>query len=83
MAAPLTLVASTAEQQTFEICNKLAVAITAYQTANPSADLKGMRVTRSLDVANSRATFSIVLPLTQIVGVTDGGLELDAEAVLA
>jgi hypothetical protein len=82
MAAPLTLAATTAEQQAFELCNKLSTAIAAYTTANPTANLKGMRVTKSLDVNNNRATFSIVVPLIQ-VGTLDGGLELDADAVLA
>ncbi len=81
MAAPITLTAATAEQQSFELCNKLFAAITAYQTANPTANLKGFRVTRALDINNSRATFSIVVPLTA-AGTTDGGLDLDAEAVL-
>jgi hypothetical protein len=82
MAAPLTLAAATAEQQAFELCNKLSAAIAAYSLANPTADLKGLRVTRALDINNGRATFSLVLPLTA-VGTTDGGLDIDAEAVLA
>jgi hypothetical protein len=82
MAAPLTLAAATAEQQALELCNKLAAAITTYQTANPTANLKGLRVTRAIDINNARATFSIVLPLIA-AGTTDGGLEIDAEAVLA
>lgn len=82
MAAPVTLAAATAEQQALELCNKLAALIATYSTANPTANLKGLRVTRAIDINNSRATFSIVMPLTA-VGSADGGLEIDAEAVLA
>jgi hypothetical protein len=82
MAAPLTLAATTAEQQAFELCTKLAQAIAAYTAANPAANLKSMRVTQAIDLNNSRATFSITLPLVQSQS-TDGGIEFDADPVLA
>lgn len=82
MAAAITLASATAEQQALELPAKLADSIAAYRAANPSADLKGLAVTKSVNLNTNRATFSIVVPLT-VTNSADGGLEFDAEEVLA
>ena len=82
MAAAITLNATTLEQQALELGNKLSAAIEAYKVANPTADLKSLGVSRSINLNTNRATFSITLPLTQ-TDSADGGIEFDAEAVMA
>lgn len=81
MATAFTLAATTAEQQVFELSKKLSDALSAYKVTNPSADLKGFSVSRNIDTNRSRATISIVLPLSQLTSA-DGGLEIDTEEVL-
>ncbi len=82
MAAAITLASTTAEQQALELPAKLADAIAAYSAANPTANLKGLSVTKSVNLNTNRATFSIVVPLV-VTNSIDGGLEFDAEAVMA
>jgi len=78
MAAALTLVSATAEQQAFEMCTKMAAAIAADRVANPTADLKGLNVTRSINLNTQRASFTVVIPLVQSDSA-DGGIEFDAD----
>lgn len=82
MVPPITLSATTAEQQLFEICTRFVKVAAAYKAANPEADLKSLNVTQALDLNRARATFSIVLPLVQ-TDTADGGIEFDAESVMA
>lgn len=82
MAAAITLNASTLEQQALELGVKLAAAIDADKVANPSADLKSLAVSKSINLNTNRATFTITLPLVQ-TNSGDGGIEFDAEAVMA
>lgn len=82
MAAAITLNAATAEQQALELSSKLAAAIAADVVANPTANRKGLSVSQSINLNTQRATFSIVIPLTK-TDSADGGIEFDAEAVLA
>lgn len=82
MAAAITLNSSTAEQQALEFCTRLAKVIADYKVSNPSADLKALAVSQNINLATQRATFSIVVPLIQAASA-DGGIEFDAEGVLA
>ena len=82
MAAAITLSAATAEQQALELATKLAAVIEADRAANPNADLKGLNVSQSINLNTQRATFSIVVPLVK-TNSADGGIEFDAETVLA
>ncbi|MEM9092240.1 MAG: hypothetical protein AAGC93_26350 [Cyanobacteria bacterium P01_F01_bin.53] len=82
MAAAITLSAATAEQQALEFATKLASAIATDKVANPSADLKGLNVSQNINLSTQRATFSIVVPLVQSASA-DGGIEFDAETVMA
>lgn len=82
MATPLTLAGTTIEQQALELCTRLAALITADKAANPTADLKGLNVTQAINLNTKRATFSVVIPLVQ-TDSTDGGIEFDADTVLA
>lgn len=82
MAAPITLVSTTAEQQAYELGSKLLAALEADKIANPDADRKAFNVSQSIDINRLRATFSIILPLSKTVD-GDGSFEIDAEEVLA
>jgi hypothetical protein len=81
MAAPLTTVATTLEQQVLETLMRARVVITAYAAANPTADLKGLGISPQVDIVNSQATFTVILPLTY-TGDTDGGFSFDAVTVV-
>ncbi len=81
MAASITLSSTTAEQQALELPSKLSEAIATYRLANPTTDLKGFSVSKSVNLNTNRATFSIVVPLT-VTNSSDGGLEFDAAEVL-
>ncbi|MEO0884685.1 MAG: hypothetical protein AAFY54_01975 [Cyanobacteria bacterium J06648_10] len=81
MADTLILAGASAEQQALELCTRLASIITAYKAANPTADLKSLAVSQTLNLNTKRATFSVVLPLTQ-TNSADGGIEFDAEVVI-
>lgn len=82
MAAAIALNATTAEQQALELSTKLATAIAADKVANPGADLKGLNVSQNVNLNTQRATFTIVVPLSQTASA-DGGIEFDAVEVLA
>lgn len=82
MAAALTLNATTAEQQAFEMGSKLLEALNADKAANPGADLKGFNVAQNVDLNRLRATYTITIPITK-TATPDGGFEVDAEEVLS
>lgn len=82
MAIAITLTAATAEQQALELCTKLAKLIADDTLANPTANRKALAVSQNINLATQRATFSIVLPLIQ-TNSADGGIEFDADPVLA
>ena len=82
MAAAITLSATTAEQQALELSSKLAAVIAEDRAANPNTDIKGMSVSQSVNLNTQRATFTIVIPLVKTHSA-DGGIEFDAETVLA
>ena len=81
MATALTTASTTQEQQVFEVLSRTRQDIAEYLTANPEANLSGLAITSSIDVPNSRATFTVTLPIT-ISEEGDGGLSLDAAEVL-
>lgn len=82
MAAALTLNATTAEQQAFELGSKLLDALNADKAANPDADRGAFNVSQNIDITRLRATYTIVLPITK-TSTADGGFEVDATTVLA
>ena len=82
MAAPITLVSTTAEQQAFELGTKLLALLNADKVANPEADRKSFNVSQTIDLGRLRATYTIVLPLVK-TDSDDGGFEIDTETVLA
>lgn len=82
MAASINLVATTAEQQAFELGSKLLELLNADKTANPQADRKSFNVAQNIDLNRLRATYTITLPIVK-TATTDGGFEVDTEEVLA
>lgn len=82
MAAALTLSATTAEQQAFELGRKLLDALEADKAANPEADRKSFNVAQNIDLNRLRATYTITLPIVK-TATSDGGFEVDAAEVLA
>ena len=81
MAAAITTVSTTAEQQILETARKLADAIEAYVAANSETDLKGLSVTERLDLPNGRITYTCVVPVIE-TNDTDGGFSIDADEVM-
>jgi hypothetical protein len=77
MADSLTLAATTAEQQAFELLFRLRNEVAEFQAAKPSTDLNGFEITTRLDIRQNQAIFSITLPLIQS-NTIGGGLAFDA-----
>ena len=81
MAAAITTVSTTAEQQILETARKLADEIESYTAANPEADLKGLSITERVDLPNGRITYTCVVPVTE-TNDSDGGFSVDADEVM-
>ncbi|MFG6099057.1 hypothetical protein SPB21_27675 [Leptothoe sp. ISB3NOV94-8A] len=81
MAAAITTVSTTNEQQLLETARKSKDAIEAFAAANPEADLSGLSVTERIDLPNGRITYTIVVPVVE-TNDADGGFSIDANEVM-
>jgi hypothetical protein len=73
--------ATTKEQYVLETLTTMRLDIAAARLLVPAIPLGALAVTQAIDLANSRTTFTVTLPITSVVG-NDGGVEIDAVTFL-
>ena len=82
MAIPSTIVSATLEQSILETLAKASIKRDSFALDNPGADLQGLTITQSVNLAAKRVVFQVTLPITVSID-TDGGQSFDVVPVLA
>lgn len=81
MAAPITLVSTTVEQQACEMALKFSQLLNDFKGKAPQADTKSLAASFSADMRKLSATVTLTIPIVK--SPTDnGGLSISAEELI-